>query len=215
MAVEADEPIDAMELTGKVVLTEDGKVSAVLRGETITAAPVGAPARPPPLPPRPPPRAAEVRGARARPDLSRTEGKLEENLPELITAFYLAQQTGELTLQKGKVKKTIYFDKGRPCFAISNLSRIASARSSSASGSSRRRSSSVCQAAADKTGRRTGDILVEMGLLKDTEKLYYVAQQVKAIIYSRVRLGGGRVPPPLRGPRREGGDQESTSTPRT
>ena len=42
----------------------------------------------------------------------------------------------------------------------------------------------LCQAAADKTGRRTGDVLVEMGLLKETEKLYYVAQQVKAIIYS-------------------------------
>ena len=41
-----------------------------------------------------------------------------------------------------------------------------------------------CAAAADQTGRRTGDVLVEMGLLKETEKLYYVAQQVKAIIYS-------------------------------
>jgi hypothetical protein len=39
-------------------------------------------------------------------------------------------------------------------------------------------------AAADKTGRRSGDVLVEMALLKDTEKLYYVAQQVKAIAYS-------------------------------
>jgi hypothetical protein len=34
------------------------------------------------------------------------------------------------------------------------------------------------------TKRRTGDVLVERGLLKDTERLYYVAQQVKAIIYS-------------------------------
>src|SRR6266508_455187 len=42
----------------------------------------------------------------------------------------------------------------------------------------------LCQAAAEKTGRRTGDVLVEMGLLKETEKLYYVAQQVKAIVYS-------------------------------
>jgi hypothetical protein len=42
----------------------------------------------------------------------------------------------------------------------------------------------LCQAAADKTGRRTGDVLVEMKLLKETEKLYYVAQQVKAIVYS-------------------------------
>jgi hypothetical protein len=37
---------------------------------------------------------------------------------------------------------------------------------------------------ATQTQRRTGDILVERGLLKDTERLYYVGQQVKAIIYS-------------------------------
>ena len=181
-AVEADEPLEPMELTGKVVLTEDGKVSAVLRGATITAAPVGAPARPPPIP-APPPRAADVR-ARTRPDLSRTEGKLEENLPELITAFYLAQQTGELTLQKGKVKKTVYFDGGRPCFAISNLVTDRFGPFLVRVGKLTQTQLEVCQAAADKTGRRTGDILVEMGILKDTEKLYYVAQQVKAIVYS-------------------------------
>jgi two-component system, OmpR family, response regulator len=183
VAVEAEEPVDAMELTGRVVLTEDGKVSAVLRGETITAGPVGAPTLPPPLR-APPPSAAEVRTRAQALDLSKTEGKLEENLPDLITAFHLTQQTGELTVQRGKVKKTIYFEQGRPCFAISNLvtdrfgpflvrvGKITSAQLE------------LCQAAADKTGRRTGDLLVEMGLLKETEKLYYVAQQVKAIVYS-------------------------------
>jgi two-component system, OmpR family, response regulator len=181
VAVEADEPVDAMELTGRVVLTEDGKVSAVLRGETITAAPVGAPARPPPRP-RPPPSAAEVR--RPRPDLSMTEGRLEENLPELITAFYLTQQTGELTVQRGKVKKTIYFEKGRPCFAISNLVTDRFGPFLVRVGKISNAQLELCQAAADKTGRRTGDVLCEMGILKETEKLYYVAQQVKAIVYS-------------------------------
>ena len=37
---------------------------------------------------------------------------------------------------------------------------------------------------AQQTNRRTGDVLVERGLLKDTERLYYVGQQVKSIIYS-------------------------------
>jgi two-component system, OmpR family, response regulator len=185
VAVESDEPVDAMELTGRVVLTEDGKVSAVLRGATVTAGPLGTPAKPPPRPTAPPSAAgSRPPTAARRHDLSKTEGKLEENLPDLITAFYLAQQTGELTLQKGKVKKTLYFEKGRPCFAISNLvtdrfgpflvrvGKITSAQLEQ------------CQAAADTTGRRTGDLLVEMTLLKETEKLYYVAQQVKAIVYS-------------------------------
>jgi two-component system, OmpR family, response regulator len=182
VAVEADEPIEPMELTGKVVLTEDGKVSAVLRGDRITAAPVGAPARPPPIA-APPPAAADVR-ARARPDLSRTEGTLQDNLPDLVTAFFLAQQTGELTLQKGKVKKTIYFDKGRPCFAISNLVTDRFGPFLVRVGKLSTAQLDLVQAAAEKTSRRTGDILVEMGLLKDTEKLYFVAQQVKTIIYS-------------------------------
>ena len=63
VAVEADEPIEPMELTGKVVLTEDGKVSAVLRGEKVTAASVGVPSRPQPAqPPRRGHRRRRVRG---------------------------------------------------------------------------------------------------------------------------------------------------------
>jgi hypothetical protein len=112
------------------------------------------------------------------------EGKLEDNLPELITAFHLAQQTGELTLQKGKVKKTIYFEKGRPCFAISNLVTDRFGPFLVRVGKITPSQLELCQAAADQTGRRGGDVLVEMGLLKETEKLYYVAQQVKAIVYS-------------------------------
>jgi two-component system OmpR family response regulator len=183
VAVEQDEPIEAMELTGKVILTEDGKVSAVLSGETLTA---GAMSAPPPRParptPRPAPRPREEGDLRSA--LEATEGKLDENLPELITAFYLTQQTGELTLLKGKVKKTIYFDKGLPCFAISNLVADRLGPFLVRIGKIGTAQLELCQAAADKTGRRTGDVLGEMGLLKETEKLYYLAQQVKAIIYS-------------------------------
>jgi DNA-binding response OmpR family regulator len=190
VAVEADEPVEAMDLTGRVVLTEDGKVSAVLKGDTIHAGAIGAPARPPPRPAPPPPaqevrdRTAAQRAAAPAPGLSRTEGKLEDNLPHLITAFYLAQQTGELTLQKGKVKKTVFFERGSPCFAISNLVTDRFGPFLVRVGKITQQQLELSHAAADKTGRRTGDVLVEMGLLKETEKLYYVAQQVKAIVYS-------------------------------
>ena len=183
VAVEADEPIGPMELSGKVMLTEDGKVSAVLRGDAITAGAVGMPARPPPIP-APPPLAADVRARAKVPEIAKREGKLHDNVPELLTAFYLMQQTGELTLQKNKVKKTLYFDKGRPCFAISNLVTDRFGPFLVRVGKVTNAQLELVQAAADKTGRRTGDILVEMKLLKDTEKLFYVAQQVKAIVYS-------------------------------
>jgi DNA-binding response OmpR family regulator len=199
-AVESDEAQEAMDLTGRVALTEDGKVSAVLKGDTVHAAPLAGRAVPPPVPrpaaiaPPPPPPTPDVRARAAAavtaprpkpaPGPAHTEGKLEDNLPELITAFWLAQQTGELTLQKGKVKKTIYFEKGRPCFAISNLVTDRFGPFLVRVGKISAQQLELCQAAADKTGRRTGDVLVEMKLLKETEKLYYVAQQVKAIVYS-------------------------------
>jgi len=211
VAVDADEPVEAMELTGRVVLTEGGKVSAVLRGENIHAAPLGTPARPPPRPAAPPPPTtsaqAPVRAPAAfqsptqaapprraapapaappptAPATGDMAGRLEDNLPDLITAFHLAQQTGELTLQKGKVKKSLFFDSGRPCFAISNLVTDRFGPFLVRVGKIQQGQLELVQAAAEQTKRRTGDILVEMALLKETEKLYYVAQQVKAIIYS-------------------------------
>jgi len=195
VAVEDDQPTDALDLTGRVTVTEDGRVSAILRGEAVWA-PAGRPASAPPAePPRPPPTAAQVHAeAQARlaaapatpaePPVPPREGQLEENLPELITAFWLAQQTGELTLQRGKVKKTIYFDAGRPCFAISNLVTDRFGPFLHRIGKIDAAQLGAVQADAEKTRRRTGDILVEMGFIKEAEKLYYVAQQVKAIVYS-------------------------------
>jgi FixJ family two-component response regulator len=186
VAVEPDEPIEPMELTGRVVLTEDGKVSAVIRGETITVGPMAFPPRAPAAsaPPRSAAQPAPApREERPKGPLEPT-GKLSDNLPELITAFYLTQQTGELTLQKGKVKKTIYFEKGHPCFAISNLISDRFGPFLVRVGKITNAQLELCQAAADRSGRRAGDVLAEMGLLKETEKLYYVAQQVKAIVYS-------------------------------
>jgi len=187
VAVEGDEPVEALELTGKVMLTESGRVSAVIRGDPITAAPVGVPARPPPAQSRTAPvphPAPAVQPAAPPAGLPTAEGALSENFPDLVTAFYIAQQTGELTVQKGKVKKTVYFEKGRPCFAISNLASDRFGPFLVRAGKINFAQLELCSAAADKTGRRTGDVLVEMGLLKDTEKIYFVAQQVKAIIYS-------------------------------
>jgi CheY-like chemotaxis protein len=188
VAVDTDEPIEALELTGRVAIMEDGKVSAVLRGDTVTAAPLRTP--PPAPPPPPPPLAAtpalreEARAARRAAEIPPEQGTLAENLPDLITAFHLAQQTGELTVQRGKVKKTIYFEAGVPCFAISNLVTDRFGPFLVRVGKLTPEQLEKVRAVADATQRRTGDIIVELKLLKETEKLYYVAQQVKAIVYS-------------------------------
>lgn len=193
ISVDTDEPIDALELTGRITVTESGKVSAVLRGETVTAAPLRTPAhgtpvvapRPLPGPAGTSPAAQEAaRAARRAAEVPPPEGTLAENLPDLITAFHLAQQTGELTIQRGKVKKTIYFEDGVPCFAISNLVTDRFGPFLFRVGKITAAQLEQVRTIADDTRRRTGDILLDLHLLQETEKIYYVAQQVKAIVYS-------------------------------
>jgi CheY-like chemotaxis protein len=187
VAVEPEEPVDPMELTGRVEIIEDGRVQALIRGNNLTAAsiepaprPTGAPPRAPEKP-RPPPPAGTAP----------PEGELGDNFPELITAFWLAQQTGELVLQKGKVRKVVWFEKGRPVFAASNLV-------SDRFGSFLRRVGKITQAqldaaiALDRPGKLVGEALLELGYLQEQEKIYYLAQQVKAIIYSLFGWEEGR-----------------------
>lgn len=200
VAVEPEERVDPMELTGRVEVVEGGQVQALIRGHNLRAAPVE-PAHPAPPSPR-----AESRSPipAPRPSAAGTappEGELRDNFPELISAFWLAQQTGELVLQKGKVRKVVWFEKGRPIFAASNLV-------SDRFGYFLHRVGKITRAqldaavALDRPGKLVGEALLELGYLQQQEKIYYLAQQVKAIIYSlfaweegRYRLSsGGRAP---------------------
>jgi len=182
LPVENAEPVPGFDLTGKVEMNEGGGVSAVIRGQSLRAAPV-APRRP--LRPTPPP----VRGARSDPS---DEGELRDNLPELITAFWLTQQTGELTVHRGKVRKTILFEQGRPYFASSNLVADRFGPFLVRVGKLTATQLELCEAAAQKKGLKAGDVLVEMGILKEAEKLYYLGQQVKAVAYSLFAWEEGR-----------------------
>ena len=111
-------------------------------------------------------------------------GVLENNLPQLIAAFWQLQETGELGLQRGKVKKVIYFEKGQPVFALSNLAADRFGTFLARVGKITEEQLRVATATAMSQKRRTGDVLIEMGLLQDAERMYYVAQQVKSILYS-------------------------------
>jgi CheY-like chemotaxis protein len=164
VAVETEETLPGMELTGKVAFTEGGIVQGVLHGKPVAA--------------------AAVKPAVPRLIMPASQGRLGEQLPDLITAFYQAQQTGELTVQKGKVKKTIFFEGGRPCFAISNLLNDRFGHFLVRVGKITPPQFDTLGPEAKNSKKRLGDLLVERGLLKDAERLYYLAQQLKAIIYS-------------------------------
>lgn len=172
-----DEP---MELTGKIRVTGGGNITAELQGAALTAqrhvaGPVSG-ARPAGVGS---PSGIVDPGARAS-----RQGELRDNLPGLISAFYLSKETGELYCQRGKVKKVIYFEGGQPVFALSNLAADRFGQFLVRVGKIKPDQLQDAAVVAAATKRRTGDVLIERGLLKETERLYYVGQQVKAIIYS-------------------------------
>jgi CheY-like chemotaxis protein len=177
--VEEERPQDPLELTGMVRVTGEN-ISATLKGAPLTAGGQG------------PGQAVRVRTAAASHPVNNTpptagqarRGELKDNLPSLITAFYLAQETGELGVQRGKVKKVVYFEHGQPVFALSNLVTDRFGQFLVRVGKINDAQLKLAMATADTSKRRTGDVLVQMGLLKETEQLYYVGQQVKSIIYS-------------------------------
>lgn len=179
--VEEEGESDEMELTGRIRVSGGGNISAELKGDDFTASKsVPGPVHGERPSSAPSPRPAEApAGARAS-----RQGELRDNLPGLISAFYLAGETGELYCQKGKVKKVVYFESGMPVFALSNLAADRFGQFLVRVGKIRPEQLQDVAVVAAKSKRRTGDVLVERGLLKETERLYYVGQQVKSIIYS-------------------------------
>ncbi|TMA21034.1 MAG: DUF4388 domain-containing protein, partial [Deltaproteobacteria bacterium] len=110
-------------------------------------------------------------------------GDLKDNLPHLLAAFYNAKETGELGLMKGQVKKIIFFESGFPVFALSNL--VADRLGQFLVRAGKIDEQTLKQAAEEASGsKRTGDVLIEMGALNEEERLYYVGQQIKSILYS-------------------------------
>src|SRR5206468_5897479 len=111
-------------------------------------------------------------------------GELKDNLPQLFAAFYQARETGELGLQKGQVKKVVYFESGMPVFALSNLVADRLGQFLVRAGKIDEETLKNAAEEAAATKQRTGDVLILMGALTEEERLYYVGQQIKSILYS-------------------------------
>lgn len=188
------EAAEAMQLTGRIDLVGQGELSKTspirlqpMDQEQATRLREG----------RPPPRisSARVNTGPIAQNQSETlqpfsqkdavrRGDLKDNLPQLLAAFYQAKETGELGLMKGQVKKIIYFESGMPVFALSNL--VADRLGQFLVRAGKIDETTLKQAAAEaaKTRQRTGDVLIIMGALTEEERLYYVGQQIKSILYS-------------------------------
>ena len=134
-----------------------------------------------PIPPPPPPEAA-LQSIPGKDGIRR--GDLKDNLPQLLAAFYTMRETGELGLMKGQVKKIIYFEQGMPVFALSNLVADRLGQFLVRAGKIDEETLKHAADEAATTKQRTGDVLILMGALTEEERLYYVGQQIKSILYS-------------------------------
>lgn len=171
---EEDRRLDPMEISG-VVRFASGKPSF----SSPSSIPSGPMTLQPPsfrLPSRPP--SAPLDGSGAE------RGVLQENLPSLFNAFHQSQETGELVLTRGRMKKVIFFQKGRPVFARSNVV-------SDRLGQFLVRIGKISEAQRKDVARIAGEEdastvqgLRTLGLLGEPECAYYMGQQVKSIIYS-------------------------------
>lgn len=199
-AADVAERSEGMALTGRVSL-RGGGVDAQLQGRPLELKPIDlasavrmrVPASMPPppgnreatgpeeeIPPLPPEAIQDL--PPDRPQIQR--GEVRDNLAQLFAAFYTAKETGELGLQRGQVKKIVYFEQGMPVFALSNLVSDRLGQFLVRAGKIDELSLKKAAAEAATSQRRTGDVLIEMGLLTETERLYYVGQQIKSILYS-------------------------------
>ena len=111
-------------------------------------------------------------------------GDLKDNLPHLLAAFYNAKETGELGLMKGQVKKIIFFESGFPVFALSNLLADRFGQFLVRAGKIDEQTMRQAADEASRKKQRTGDVLIHMGALSEEERLYYIGQQIKSILYS-------------------------------
>ncbi len=107
----------------------------------------------------------------------------EVTVPRLLVAYHQARTTGALHLTRGKVKKVIFIREGQPTFAASNL---ASERLLTFAARSGRLSDSDAEAAyrlAQETGRRVGELLIELGVLDRAGLADLVRDQVRSMLW--------------------------------
>ncbi len=107
-----------------------------------------------------------------------------DGVASIIARQYGDELTGRVTLKNGDTEKEIYFDKGRPVFATSNLTRDRMGDLLYREGKITFEQHAKSREVVAESGRRMGEILIEMGFLKRRELLPAVRRHIEDIIYS-------------------------------
>jgi hypothetical protein len=108
----------------------------------------------------------------------------EDDVASLVARMWREQFTGRVGFRRGEAQKAIYFEDGRPVFATSNLPHDRMGDLLYREGKITREQHARSREIVAETGRRMGEILVEMGFLKRRELLPAVRRHVEDIVYS-------------------------------
>jgi len=102
----------------------------------------------------------------------------------LLARMFAQGATGRIGFRRDDVEAIVYFDRGRPVFASSNEPRDRMGELLLREGKITASQYDRCQAVVIASGRRMGEILVDLGYLKRRELLPAVRRHVEDIVYS-------------------------------
>jgi CheY-like chemotaxis protein len=140
---------------------------------------------PPPLPP--PARAPEPRSSSIITDLA------DEHVAALLGRLARERFTGRVSFRRAEAQKIILFDDGRPIFASSNQTHDRMGELLVREGKITRDQITRASDVVTQSGRRMGEILVDLGYLKRRELLPAVRRHIEDILYSLFSWESGTV----------------------
>ncbi len=102
----------------------------------------------------------------------------------LLARMFAQGATGRVGFRRDEVETIVYFDHGRPVFASSNEPRDRMGELLAREGKITASQYERCQTVVAESGRRMGEILVDLGYLKRRELLPAVRRHVEDLVYS-------------------------------
>lgn len=130
---------------------------------------------PPPSPARPPTRSG---GTPLSSSLTST------TVARLLTAAHQGKATGELRLTRDKVTKVVWIQEGKPVFAGSNVAAERYGRIVAGQGICRPEDLHIVQELAQREHLRTGETMVQLGLITDAQRVELLHLQARTIIWA-------------------------------
>jgi CheY-like chemotaxis protein len=122
--------------------------------------------------------------ARFEPAASLPGELADEDVARLLGRLAREQFTGRVVFRRGEAQKTVTFDEGRPVFAASNLAHDRMGELLVREGKISRDQIVRARDVLTQSGRRMGEILVDLGFLKRRELLPSVRRHIEDVLYS-------------------------------